>query len=135
MTHFEEWPDCGRVVLRVLTQVIDSKGVSESGRSRNRANSGTMGEYFRRGGGGGLSKRRGSSQLGGFLQARTAVGVADEPSSRLEAQVADRGGRHVDEDAFAFDLVVADVAAHHPADAVQPAPLPAVGDRRLQLAD
>src|SRR5437870_1175320 len=77
----------------------------------------------------------GRSQLAGFLQPGPAVGVAGGSTAGLEPQVADRSGRHVDEDAFALDLVVADVAADYSADAVQPASLPAAGERRLQLAD
>src|SRR5207248_1839644 len=46
--------------------------------------------------------------------------------ARLEAQVAHRGRRHVDEDALAADLVVADVATDQAADAQQAAALAAV---------
>ena len=49
--------------------------------------------------------------------------------------MAHRRRRHVDEDAFAANLVVADVAAHQPADAQQTAALAAIDERRLQVTD
>src|SRR5262249_36752497 len=54
---------------------------------------------------------------------------------RLEPQVPHHGWWYVDEDAFAANLVVANVAADEPAHAVQAAPLAAIGERRLQAAD
>src|SRR5438309_12246 len=45
-THFQEWPNCGRGVWLTLTQVLASKGVSESGRSEIRANSATCDAEF-----------------------------------------------------------------------------------------
>src|SRR5437899_4606351 len=53
----------------------------------------------------------------------------------LEVQVPHDGRWHVHQHPLPTDLERTDVAADQPADAIQPSPLGAVGEWRLELAD
>src|SRR5262245_66660834 len=63
------------------------------------------------------------------------LAAARRQEQRLGPQVPDDGRRHVHEDAFAADLVFADVATDEAADAIEAAALPPIGERRLEMAD
>ena len=47
----------------------------------------------------------------------------------------DHGGRNIDKHVLPANLILADVAADHAADAIEPPPLPATDKWRLELAD
>src|SRR5260370_12117586 len=55
--------------------------------------------------------------------------------ARSEAQVSGGSGRHVDENALAVHLILADVRGHNFSHAAQPLPFAASDERRFQLAD
>src|SRR5262245_7246837 len=84
----------------------------------------------------GSRARRGSlAALGKKVNQRKAASGAEEQLDRPETQVAHHGGRDIDENALAADLVFANVAADHPADAAQTPALALVDERRFELAD